>query len=176
MERLEPPADLWADPRLCVARSGIEGHGLFATAPIPEGEVVLWLTGRLVTSAELEALIAANDADRNGIYVDSITIYEDAHLVLPPGSAAHFGNHSCDPSAWLKGTYTVAARRDLEPGDELTLDYATFSGAGAFEMACHCGSPVCRGQVTSDDWRQLELQARYTSHWAPALAARIATG
>lgn len=175
MQRIHPPADVWLDPRLHIDSSPIEGQGLFATDVIYAGEVVIRLGGRLETSAELNALIAAADQDPAGVYVDSITIYDDAHLVLPPRSAAHYGNHSCDPSGWLSGPYAVSARRNLHPGDELTLDYGTFSGANGFQMECRCRSPLCRSQVTSEDWRLADLRERYAGHWSPALEERIRT-
>lgn len=100
-------------------------------------------------------------------------MYEDQHLVLPPGSDVHFGNHSCDPSTWLTGPYELTARRDLQAGEELTLDYGTISGASGFQMTCTCGSALCRGETTSDDWKIAGLQERYAGHWPPALAERI---
>lgn len=158
-----------------VGASEIEGRGLRATDPIPTGAIVVRLAGRLVDSAELEALIARAEADPTAPYVDSVTIDEDVHLVLPHGSAVHFANHSCDPTLWVVGPYELAARRDLEPGGEATIDYGTLSGAEDFTMACRCGSSLCRGQVTSEDWRRSELKDRYGRHWVPALRARIAS-
>ena len=174
MSTTPPPAiSIWIDDRLVVRRSRIEGRGLFAQEPVSAGTVVIRLGGRLVTSDELEALIAAADADPDAPYVDAITVTEDVHLVLPSGTRVHFANHSCDPSLWHIGPYEIAARRDLQVGDETTVDYATHSGADGFAMRCRCGSPVCRGQVTSQDWRLPELQRRYYGHWVPALAQCI---
>jgi SET domain-containing protein len=166
-----PPDDVWLDRRVAVRASPIEGRGLFATEPIPAGEVVLRLGGRLVGTEELAELIAVADADPQLPYVDTITVHDDEHLVLPAASPAHFGNHSCNPTTWIGGPYELVARRDLEAGEELTLDYGTISGAPGFVMACRCGSALCRGEVTSDDWRRPELRARYGARWVPALAS-----
>lgn len=168
----EPPREVWVDDRIVVQVSEIEGRGLFADDGIPEGTVVIRLAGRFVSSAELHALIAAATVT-GGTYVDSITVYEDKHLVLPSQTVAHFGNHSCDPNLWLLGSYEFGCRRDVRAAEELTLDYATISGAGGFAMACSCGSGLCRGAVTGHDWRRPELQERYRGHWAPALQQRI---
>jgi SET domain-containing protein len=157
-----------------VGRSTVEGDGLFATDDVPAGTVVLRLAGRLVSSSELTELIAAANADPDAAYVDSITVYENAHLVLPTASIVHFGNHSCDPNLWHIGPYELAARRDIRAGEELTVDYGTSSGADGFSMRCQCRSPLCRGVVTSDDWRRPELRERYREHWVPALLERIA--
>jgi uncharacterized protein len=100
-------------------------------------------------------------------------VYDDAHLVLPPNTPVHFGNHSCDPTLWLVGPFELGTRRGVTVGEEATIDYGTVSGAGGFRMACRCGAAACRGEVTSADWQRPELQRRYGSHWAPALQVRI---
>jgi len=41
-------------------------------------------------------------------------------------------------------------------------------------MECRCGSPLCRGVITGDDWRRTDLQARYRGHFSPFIDARIA--
>ena len=42
----------------------------------------------------------------------------------------------------------MVARRDIEPGEEVTFDYATCeSTVEAFRMDCKCGSKECRGVV-----------------------------
>jgi hypothetical protein len=168
-----PPRDVWAHPELVVRRSRIAGDGLFATTDLSEADLVLRLGGRLVSTVELDALIAESDASADRPYVDSITVFDDAHLVLPSGTLAHFANHSCDPNVWHDGAYDVRARRDIPAGEEITVDYGSNSGAPGFEMACTCGAPHCRGRVSSDDWKIPELQRRYRGHWVPALARRI---
>ena len=168
-----PPADVWVDERLVVRDSPIDGRGLFVTHAVPAGTVVIRLAGRLVTSAELDALIASAEADPAAPYVDTITIDDDGHLVLPPDTTIHFCNHSCDPTLWHAGPYELAALRDLSTGDEATIDYGTQSGAARFVMTCRCQSARCRGRVSSEDWRLPELQARYHGHWVPALQRRI---
>ena len=71
--------------------------------------------------------------------MDTLSIYEDAHLVLPPGTLIHFGNHSCDPNMWHVGPFEIATRRAVDVGEELTIDYGTPSGVAGFSMACSCG-------------------------------------
>lgn len=161
------------DARLVVRDSAIEGRGLFFAHGLPAGTVVLRLGGRLVSSAELDALLRQAEADPAAPYVDTITVYDDAHLVLPPNTPIHFGNHSCDPTLWHVGPYELATRRDVIAGEEATLDYGTASGAEGFRMACRCGAATCRGEVTSADWRRVELHERYRGHWVPALQERI---
>jgi uncharacterized protein len=168
-----PPQTLWVHPDVVAQDSEIEGRGLFATEELPAGIVVLRLSGRLVSTDELERLIEHANADPSRAYVDTLTIYEDAHLVLPPGSLIHFGNHSCDPTMWHVGPYEIATRRPIRRDEELTIDYGTQSGAPGFSMTCRCGADLCRGLVSSNDWRLPSLQERYRHHWVPALETRI---
>ncbi|WP_433057843.1 SET domain-containing protein [Dactylosporangium sp. CS-033363] len=141
---------------------------MFARAPIAAGTVVSRLGGRLVSWAELRRLI-----DTATAYVDTIAVAEDVHLVLPPGRANGLGNHACDPNLWWSGPYTLVARRDIAEGEELTNDYATSTADPDFRMSCACGTRLCRGVVSGDDWRRPELQARYAGHWVPMLLQRI---
>ena len=166
---MEPEADCWLHPDVEVRGSAIEGRGLFARARIPAGAVVSRLGGRLVSWAELARLIA----DPAVPYVDTITVSETEHLVLPPRRDNGYGNHGCDPNLWWVGAYELAARRDIAAGEELTNDYATSTADPAFTMACACGSALCRSTVTGDDWRRPDLQKRYGPHWIPMLRARI---
>jgi hypothetical protein len=171
-EQQEPPPDIWVHDKVTVARSTIEGDGLFAADDLVAGTVLIRLAGRLVSSAELVEIMAAS-ALSDGPYIDTITVYDDRHLVLRSGSLVHYGNHSCEPNMWHVGPYEIALRRDVGGGEELTIDYGTNSGASGFALPCHCLSSLCRGEVTSEDWRRPELQERYRGHWVPALEDRI---
>jgi hypothetical protein len=151
-----------------VSHSLIAGRGLFTNHALAPGQVVLRLGGRLVSTEDLARLIEVSDR-----YVDTLTAFDDAHLVLPSGTTVHYGNHSCDPNLWHVGPYDIAARRRIGAGEELTIDYGTQSGAPGFSMACACRAAQCRSVVTSEDWRRSDLQARYAGHWVPALEERI---
>jgi GNAT superfamily N-acetyltransferase len=153
----------WAHPALEVRESPVAGNGLFATKPIAHGTVVGQLSGRRVSTAELRELLKHPP-------VDTITIDDDEHLVLSndPRPVIAFGNHSCDPNMWWIDAVTLEARRDIATGDEVTSDYGTSTGVD-YELQCTCGSPLCRGVITGEDWKQSELQSRYGDHWIPAL-------
>jgi uridine kinase len=155
------PARCWVHPSVEVGSSPISGVGLFARTRLSTGTVVCRLGGHLVTTASLNDLLA-----RSSSYVDTITIGPDRHLVLPPDTPTGKGNHSCDPNLWWSGPYTLAARRDIAPGEELTNDYATSTQSDGFAMACACGTALCRGTVTGSDRLRPELRSRYGSHFA----------
>ena len=41
------------------------------------------------------------------------------------------------------------------------------------EFECACGTSLCRGRVTGEDWRNPELWERYAGHFSPYLERRI---
>ena len=146
VEVAQPPADVWLHPDVSVGASSIAGRGLIAAAPLRAGEVVVRFGGRLVSLDELHGVFEA--AAAQGEYVDTIAVDHDVHLVLPSGTAAHFANHSCDPTMWRSGTYELVTRRAVAAGDELTVDYATLSNDPDFTMTCTCGAANCRRLIT----------------------------
>jgi len=168
-----PEPDCWLHPDVEVRRSPIAGDGLFALASIASDTPVSRLGGRLVTGPELDELFAVAAHQPSRQYVDSITVGEGLHLVLPPGNPNGKGNHSCDPNLWWAGAYTLTARRDVAADEELTNDYATSTDSPEFTMACSCRTPCCRSMISGLDWRCADLQQRYGDHWVPGLVQRI---
>jgi uncharacterized protein len=167
-----PEPDCWLHPAAEIRSSPIAGKGLFARTAIPKGTAVSRLGGRLVTGQELRRLLHAVQQSGHG-YLDSITVTDDSHLVLPAGQPNGKGNHSCDPNLWWEAPYTLVARHDVAAGEELTNDYATSTGEDDFVMLCRCGSTQCRGLVTGKDWSRPDLQLHYGDHWVPGLLGRI---
>ncbi len=64
----------------------------------------------------------------------------------------NFVNHSCDPNVGYDGTDAIVALRPIAGGEELRMDYGTFSFSFDHEFVCRCGAPSCRGKVTAGDW------------------------
>jgi hypothetical protein len=162
----------WLHPQVQVQTSLIQGHGLFAARFLPAGTTIATLAGQLVTDDELHRLLAT--AKAGGRYLDTICADDDAHLILPPGQPIHYGNHSCDPNMWHSDARTLATRRDVQAGQELTVDYATQTITAGFQMKCRCGAPTCRQVITGNDWQIPQWRDRYQGHVVPAVARRIA--
>lgn len=167
-----PAGACWLHPHVEVRASAIQGSGLFAAQPLPAGTTIATLAGRLVCDAELHRLMQA--ATASGRYLDTICIDDNAHLVLAPGQRIHYGNHGCDPNLWHTDAYTIATRRDVRAGEELTVDYATQTVAAGFRMPCRCGAPACRQVIKGTDWQLPQWRDRYQGHVVPAVARRIA--
>jgi uncharacterized protein len=83
-----------------------------------------------------------------------------------------FINHSCAPNVGMGGNVVLVAMRDVEPGEELTIDYAMFDDYDG-AMACSCGSNDCRQMVGGRDWRRPDLQNRYRSWFSWYLQRKI---
>ena len=71
------------------------------------------------------------------------------------GSIAHYINHSCDPNCTFveaKGgpdghiIVMIRARRDLLPGEELTIDYGKVGEKNQC-CPCFCGTSKCRNYI-----------------------------
>lgn len=156
----------WLDPRIKVSDSAIHGQGLFATAPIGTGEVVMRWGGTVIPITELDAL---KTLDR----YDCAALSEDSIIVFAADDPVIYGNHSCDPTLSMETETTLSTRWDIQAGEELTVDYAVLSDDPSWTMVCTCQSPLCRGIIRGDDWTRLDLQARYTGHFAPYLSHRF---
>jgi len=79
-------------------------------------------------------------------------------------------NHSCDPNAWLQGLDLVA-RRTIAPGEQITIDYATFCNESMEEFACTCGTINCRGVIRGDDYQQ-DFIEQYGAHVSDYVRSR----
>jgi hypothetical protein len=159
----------WLTPKAQARPAGEKGWGSFATERINTSETVAAFGGWVIDRETL----ATMSADRQG---RSIQIDHDLYLVSgetpEPGDML---NHSCGPNCGMVGSQVLVALRDIEPGEELTFDYAMCDASDYDEFPCLCGSPTCRGVVTGMDWRKPELQAKYAGYFSPYLTNRIAS-
>jgi uncharacterized protein len=166
------PPQTWTDPRIEFRKSRISGNGMFAREPIKKGETVCIVGGIVMTDAEFSAFQIIHS-----LY-NSIQIDDHLHLVEDPEITRYLEgsmNHSCDSSAWMDDEVTLVARRDIEAGEEATVDYALFTTQSNWMLdnRCRCGSPHCRRVITGDDWRRKDVQERYRNHFSPFINGRI---
>jgi uncharacterized protein len=162
----------WFGPRLEIRKSPISGNGMFAREQIKKGEIVCIVGGMVMTDSEFAAFQATHS-----LY-NSIQIDESLHLVEDPEitrSREGCMNHSCDSNTWMGDEVTLVARRDIESGEEVTVDYALFTTQSNWMLdnRCHCRSPHCRRVITGDDWRREDVQERYRDHFSPFINRRI---
>jgi hypothetical protein len=167
----------WVSPKLVHGDSKIHYDGVLVTAPIKAGETLMEFGGHLVSRADAE--------DQERYRVRSVwAITPDLFLALPATdeepSLDENLNHSCDANAWLADEVTLVARRDIEPGEEITMDQGTWNYDVAeytveFED-CTCGAPNCRVRLTENDWQLPEVQTAYKGHFHPIVQAMIDDG
>ena len=91
-----------------------------------------------------------------------------------PAEPGDLVNHSCDPNCGLVGAVLVVAMRDIEPGEEITFDYAMCDSTDYDEFDCSCDTQHCRKHVTGSDWKRPDLQHRYAGWFSSYLARKIA--
>jgi len=143
------------------------GKAVYARDVIEPGELVAVWSGRLVSAEELDEL--PKEIRRHTVQVE-----EGLYLAsLSPNDPPDFINHSCEPNAGLDGQVAIVALHRIQPGEEVTIDYAMCDGSPYDEFDCACGSSLCRGRVTGEDWRNPTLWERYAGHFSPYLERRI---
>jgi uncharacterized protein len=159
VERRTEPVSMWFDARLAMRHSPVHGTGTFATDLIRAGEELMRVSGGIVYTTE--------DWKTGRVVLDGSKYNEekigDDLFVAVPVATFYYLNHSCDPNMWL-----FTARRDIQPGEELTIDYALCESSPHYRLEpCLCGSSLCRGRLTGNDWQLPELQSRYAGHFSP---------
>ncbi len=164
----------WIDPRVEVRKSDVHGYGTFASGRFNRDEVVVVWGGTVFTAEQIkhgEAREHSYGPIGRGLFLGT--------PVSESGTPDERMNHSCDPNVWLLGDdATIVARRDIQAGQELTIDYATFNLPGfVSQWQCSCGARVCRSRVTGRDLELQDLRARYGKHaMSFLLGERIVTG
>ncbi|HEX8560665.1 MAG TPA: SET domain-containing protein [Pyrinomonadaceae bacterium] len=127
-----------------VARSPIQGRGLFALAPVPARRKLGELGGELITQRE-----ARRRARSAGPSIKLVEFEDGTALdASRDGGPFAYVNHSCEPNAFMRrhrGRVEFYALRRVEAGEEVTCDYGETHHDGA--LACRCGSARCRGRL-----------------------------
>ena len=159
----------YRSPKTEVRPSPIQGRGLFARARIGRGEVVAIKGGYVVAAEEWQRLARtlgpAEIQIADGFVIAPVRDDEREGAML-------FTNHSCEPNIAVQGQIVFVAMRDIEPGEELTHDWAT-TDDGDYTMPCRCHTPSCRQTITGKDWTNPTLQKKYRGWFAWHLQRKI---
>ncbi len=138
----------------------------FARFPIRKGDVIAIWGGQVVSRERFTQLPAS-------LQQISVQIEDDVYLAPTREGPGEWINHSCDPNAGMSGQVVLVALRDILPGEQVCYDYAMTDGSPYDEFTCGCGSPLCRGHVTGNDWSLAALWDRYHGYFSPYLQRRI---
>jgi uncharacterized protein len=159
----------YLSPKTRVKNSPIQGKGLFAIEAIRKGEVVAVKGGHIFDRKTLNRI-------KKSLGPAEIQIAEDM-FIGPltkgerPGSMI-YSNHSCDPNIGVQGQIIFVAMRDIQPGEELTHDWA-MTDDDDYVMDCNCGSQKCRRVITGKDWKRRDLQKKYGVYMSWYLREKI---
>ena len=128
---------------LTVRKSTIDGRGCFATTRFRKGRKIAEYVGERISRRE----IARRLRGKKRIHICGV----DSYWAIDGsrhGNGTQFINHSCEPNCSvriLRGHVLFFALRDIEPGEEILLDYEVSYHADT--KSCRCGAKSCRGRI-----------------------------
>jgi D-alanine-D-alanine ligase-like ATP-grasp enzyme len=130
-----------------------EGFGTYASKPVSAGETIISFEG------QPHILMSKSFVRNNWSQEDQELFFRHAYpltdeiYVMWEKDPSQWKplNHACDPNAWFEGL-NVVARRDIQPGEQITMDYSMFFGEEMPLFECHCDSPTCRGIIRGTDY------------------------
>ncbi len=123
-----------------IAKSQIDGNGVFARSLIKRGEFIGPLTGNLIPLMLGRSLVLKSKR----IHLWEFDCNPPSSLIIT--NALKYINHSCRPNVRFKEkgySILVYALRRIDPGDELTADYGPDTHHGG-KLKCKC--PYCKGK------------------------------
>lgn len=120
-----------------IGKSSIHGKGVILDKDVKKDEVIFRFTGKSIENPPGPWHYGPN----------WLQIWYSEWIVPTPGSAGRYLNHSCSPSAGIKGRNTIVAMRPLKKGAEVVVDYALSETYPLWYLVCNCGSRNCRRVV-----------------------------
>ena len=145
-----------ANRMLVVRPSRIHGQGGFARRRILRGTRVVEYTGERITHEEADARYDDAAMERHHTFLMTVNRRWVIDAAVG-GNEARFINHSCEPNCQIvvsRGRVFIEALRDIDPGEELSYDYAYERETGDDAVAetrfpCRCGAVDCRRTLLS---------------------------
>ena len=128
--------------------SALSGYGIFATHRIKKNEVIFGgeaMSQRIVSKRYVDA--HWDEKQKNDFKHYAYPISKEVYILWdenPVNWAPQ--NHSCSANTKYDGL-NVIALREIQVGEELTLDYALFIDESMEPFNCQCGSENCRQLV-----------------------------
>jgi SET domain-containing protein len=145
LELSDPVVAPGASPFAIAMRgSPIHRWGVFAEEPIPKNRKVIEYAGQWISPTEARRRWARPRA--------YLFRFDDEWIVdgAVNGNGSQYINHSCEPNLKVRrlGRHILYfSARDIQSGEELTIDYEFSPDSQRVE--CHCGAPRCRGAINS---------------------------
>ena len=127
-----PVIDNEADPeRFEIVHNDAFGEGIKALVPFKKGDTVFAFSGVTLPFQNLYTLQ----------YRHNLFIY-DPYVM---GKVLHSCNPNMSCSMYVR---EFIAKRDIQPGEMLTMDYEETEDELSRAFECHCGSPNCRKYIS----------------------------
>ena len=117
-----------------IGKSKIHGKGIILNQNVKKDELIFIFTER-------EVAITSNYWFHKPC---ALQVGYTKWIVPRPSSAGEFLNHSCSPTAGVRGRNRIVAIRSLKKGEEVTIDYALSETFPLWHMRCHCRARNCR--------------------------------
>jgi len=156
-------------PKTEVKKSNFDGLGLFAKESIEKDEIVAIKNGHIFGIKTFEELGGFNsDIGRatlqiaDEFFVGALNAEEIKDIML-------YLNHSCNPNVGKMGNIITVAMRNIEAGEELLSDYATYISYPKFYMECLCKAQNCRGTIGGNDWKNEAIKEKYGKYMSAYL-------
>jgi uncharacterized protein len=128
------------------------GKGVFASIRFKKNQVLFKVEGKLkVEPYDLKYFIGAR----------WFGIDDQTWLSTFRNSYAYYLNHSCNPNSGIRDKVVIVAMRDIEKGEEITLDYSITEADPYWKMKCKCGNRNCRTTIRSIQFLPDEIYRRY---------------
>jgi len=128
-----------------VRKSNVYGKGCFTTEPLKKRKKFAVYAGELIRGRRKIDRRVREQEEAGDIKV--IRIGDDVAIDgMNGGDATAYINHSCEPNSFMRSApgdkILFFALRDIEAGEEITMDYRDpyHPAAGV----CRCGSAKCR--------------------------------
>lgn len=158
----------WVTPKAKEQNSQIDRQGLIATESIKAGEPVVVYGGIIIHKVDLKEyreLVGDYDVPFDDEFSIAPVSREEAVSVVSI-------NHSCEPTLGWKNGIMLVAIKDVNPGEELAVDYAMHGGYDE-EMVCHCRTKACRKVIRPDDWKDPVIREKYGEWFMPRLKSKV---
>ena len=137
-----------------IKKASTFGRGIFANREVMKDEIIDILTGKVVDLTEI-VYWPYNNAHYNWWQIGKTAWLQTE----PPGE---FINHSCNPSAVILNLVQLIAARDIEQGEEITVDYDAIDwDEHILPMKCLCGYENCRKIIKGYKFLPDEIKMRY---------------
>jgi hypothetical protein len=124
--------------------SSIHGMGVFTNVAIPQDEVIMKISGEVIDEDEC----CRREDEENNVYI----FYNgDNYIDVANTPVIRYINHDCNYNCYVEeGDEThllLCAARDIEAGEELTIDY----GYEEIYELCSCDACTANRKESTDE-------------------------